>query len=54
MNRLNERQTFHACVNEGEIHDCGSKLGWLKANAALGLEAPELKDAFAAFLREKL
>ena len=54
MNRLNEAQTFHACVNEGEIHDCGSKLGWLKANAALGLEAPAFGDAFAAFLREKL
>ena len=54
MNRLNTKQTFHACVNEGDIHDCGSKLGWLKANAALGLENPEFGEAFAAFLKEKL
>lgn len=54
MNRLNEQQTFHACINEGGIHDCGSKLGWLKANAALGLENPEFKDAFSDFLKSKI
>jgi len=54
MNKLNARQTFHACINEGEIHDCGSKLGWMKANAALALENPDFGDAFAEFLRARL
>lgn len=54
MNRLNEQQTFHACINEGDIHDCGSKLGWLKANVALGLENPEFKDVFSDFLKSKI
>jgi UTP--glucose-1-phosphate uridylyltransferase len=42
MNALNRAQTFHACVCSGEIHDCGSKLGWLQANIALGLEAGDI------------
>lgn len=42
MNRLAAAQPFRAVLCEGEIHDCGSKLGWLKANLALGLAAPEI------------
>ncbi len=50
MNSLNEKQVFHACVCDGAIHDCGSKLGWLKANVALGIENAEFGDAFAKFI----
>lgn len=50
MNSLNEKQVFHACVCDGAIHDCGSKLGWLKANVALGIENAEFGDAFAEFI----
>lgn len=53
MNRLNKNQTFHAVVCEGTIHDCGSKLGWLKANVALGLESADIGPALAAFVRER-
>jgi UTP--glucose-1-phosphate uridylyltransferase len=35
----------------GERYDCGSKLGYLQATVALGLEHPEVKDEFAAYLR---
>ena len=51
MNRLNKEQTFHACLCEGVIHDCGSKLGWLKANAALGVKNEEFGKDYAAFLK---
>jgi len=51
MNRLNKDQTFHACLCEGVIHDCGSKLGWLKANAALGVKNEEFGKDYAAFLK---
>ncbi|MGF1544867.1 MAG: UTP--glucose-1-phosphate uridylyltransferase GalU [Parvularculaceae bacterium] len=54
MNVLTGSQTFHACVCEGPIFDCGSKLGWLQANAALAMKDPEFADAYKAFLRERL
>jgi len=54
MNALNAKQTFHACICEGLIHDCGSKLGWLSANLDLGLKSEELGGAFAAYVRERM
>lgn len=36
---------------EGVRHDCGSKIGYLKANIALGLKHPETKKGLAAYLR---
>jgi len=35
----------------GERFDCGSKLGYLQATVTLGLEHPEVKNEFAAYLR---
>lgn len=35
---------------QGTRYDCGSKLGFLKATVALGLEHPELREEFAAYL----
>lgn len=40
MNDL--RQPFHAVRFDGTIYDCGSKIGFLTANIAYGLERPEL------------
>ena len=54
MNALNKRQTFHACICEGTIHDCGSKLGWLMANLDLGLKAADVGAAFADYARKAL
>jgi UTP--glucose-1-phosphate uridylyltransferase len=54
MSRLNAQETFHACLCDGVIHDCGSKLGWLMANADLGLKSEELGETFAAYLRERM
>ena len=33
-------------------HDCGNKLGYLKANMAMGLEHPELKDGLMDYIQE--
>ncbi len=36
---------------KGTRYDCGSKLGYLKAMVALGLKHPEVRNEFAAYLR---
>jgi UTP--glucose-1-phosphate uridylyltransferase len=54
MNKLNARQTFHACICEGVIHDCGSKQGWLQANIDLGLKNEEFGEALAAYAKQRL
>jgi UTP--glucose-1-phosphate uridylyltransferase len=40
------RQPFHAVRFDGDIFDCGSKLGFLTANVALALERDELAADF--------
>ena len=45
---------FHAVRFDGQIYDCGSKIGFLMANVAYGLERPDLADAFSAELRKLL
>jgi UTP--glucose-1-phosphate uridylyltransferase len=40
------KQPFHSVRFDGDIYDCGSKLGFLTANVALALEKPELAGDF--------
>ncbi len=47
MATLMTSQDFHGFQFQGARHDCGDKLGWLKANIAMGLA----RDEFAADLR---
>jgi len=47
-------QPFYAVKCEGKLFDCGSKLGFLLANVAYGLERPDLQDVFAAELKKLL
>jgi UTP--glucose-1-phosphate uridylyltransferase len=54
MLRLLKEQPFFALKYEGQTFDCGSKLGFLLANVAYGLDRPDLRDAFAAELRRLL
>ncbi len=44
-------QPFHAVRFDGDIYDCGSKLGFLTANVALALERADLADDFRSELR---
>jgi UTP--glucose-1-phosphate uridylyltransferase len=52
MRKLMQRQPFHALKYDGRSFDCGSKLGFLTANVAYGLERPDLRDAFAAEIKK--
>lgn len=51
MDMLMKSQAFYAYIYEGQSHDCGDKLGWLKANIALGLKRPEFSNALKAYLK---
>ncbi len=49
-----EHQDFYAVRFEGEIYDCGSKLGFLMANVAYGLSREDLSAPFRAELNRAL
>ncbi|MEM1397250.1 MAG: UTP--glucose-1-phosphate uridylyltransferase GalU [Pseudomonadota bacterium] len=53
MATLNQQQPFHATVCSTPIHDCGSKIGWLKANVDMALQRPDLQKEFASFLSDQ-
>jgi UTP--glucose-1-phosphate uridylyltransferase len=44
----------HAYAFSGERYDCGSKIGYLKATVAYGLQHPETGDDFRAHLKALL
>ena len=48
---LMETETVEAFHMTGKSHDCGTKLGYMKANVEYTLRHPELKDDFAAYLK---
>ena len=47
---LLDDEPVYAFRFKGKRYDCGSKLGYLKANVAYGLKHPEVRRAFAAHL----
>ena len=51
MRTMMKTQKFFAYKYSGRSYDCGSKLGFLTANAAFALDHPELAPRFAADLR---
>ena len=52
MATLMGNQRFTAYEYEGVTHDCGDKIGLLKANVALALKRPDLGEAARAALRD--
>ncbi|HEX2726287.1 MAG TPA: sugar phosphate nucleotidyltransferase, partial [Beijerinckiaceae bacterium] len=50
MIKLSEAQPFHATRFDGDIYDCGSKIGFLTANVAYALD----RDDLAAPLRNEI
>ncbi|WDI31195.1 UTP--glucose-1-phosphate uridylyltransferase GalU [Hyphococcus flavus] len=54
MDALMKQQSFYAYIYDGQSHDCGDKLGWLKANIALGLKRQEFSSALKTFLSEQI
>ena len=51
---LEAGEAYHAFRFSGETFDCGSKLGFLQANLAFGLNDAEVGAALAAFARARL
>ncbi|WP_220460947.1 MULTISPECIES: UTP--glucose-1-phosphate uridylyltransferase GalU [unclassified Colwellia] len=49
---LMKLETVEAFHMTGKSHDCGSKLGYMKANVEYGLRHAELGDDFKAYLSE--
>ncbi len=52
MKTLLKTQPFFAVKYEGQTYDCGSKLGFLKANIAYALDRPELAEGLKAELKK--
>ena len=47
-------EAIYGCRFEGTRHDCGDKLGFLKATVDMALKREEFNHEFEAFLRERL
>jgi UTP--glucose-1-phosphate uridylyltransferase len=52
ISALIQEQTVLACEFEGVRYDCGSKLGYLKANVEYALQHAELSDDFREYLKK--
>jgi len=50
MKALAAREAFHGVRFDGKTYDCGSKLGFLTANAAFALADPQIAGPFKAEL----
>jgi UTP--glucose-1-phosphate uridylyltransferase len=50
MAKLIGSQPFHGVTVEAERHDCGDKIGFVKANLALALKRDDVAPAIRAFL----
>jgi len=48
---LMEKETVEAFHMTGKSHDCGSKLGYMKANVEYALRHDELGEEFSAYLK---
>lgn len=46
MLKLMERQHFYGCRFDGEVYDCGNKVGFLAANVAFALERADIAAEF--------
>ena len=53
MAKLIGTQPFHGVTVEAERHDCGDKIGFVKANLALALKRGDVAPAIRAFLQEQ-
>jgi UTP--glucose-1-phosphate uridylyltransferase len=49
---LMKLETVEAFHMTGKSHDCGSKLGYMKANVEYGLRHPEMAEEFRTYLTE--
>ncbi|HEX9023363.1 MAG TPA: UTP--glucose-1-phosphate uridylyltransferase GalU [Geobacteraceae bacterium] len=52
--KLSKEEKVYGCLFEGLRHDCGDKLGFLKATVDMALKRKEFKGEFEAYLRQRL
>jgi UTP--glucose-1-phosphate uridylyltransferase len=51
---LSGEEAIYGCKFSGQRHDCGDKLGFLKATVDMALKREEFNGEFAAYLRTRL
>lgn len=54
IKRLSRDEAVYGCLFEGLRHDCGDKLGFLKATVDLALKREEFSAEFEAYLRKRI
>lgn len=52
--KLSQEEAIYGCRFEGIRHDCGDKLGFLKATVDMALKRDEFNGEFEKFLRKRL
>ncbi len=52
--KLSHQEKVYGCLFEGLRHDCGDKLGFLKATVDMALKRDEFKEDFEKYLRQRL
>ncbi|MBI1920733.1 MAG: UTP--glucose-1-phosphate uridylyltransferase GalU [Geobacter sp.] len=52
--KLSKKEAIYGCRFEGIRHDCGDKLGFLKATVDMALKREEFNQEFEDYLRERL
>jgi UTP--glucose-1-phosphate uridylyltransferase len=52
--KLTKEEKVYGCLFEGLRHDCGDKLGFLKATVDMALKRDEFKVEFEEYLRHRL
>ncbi len=54
LRQLAKEEAIYGCVFEGVRHDCGDKLGFLKATVDMALKREEFNGEFEKYLRQRL
>lgn len=52
--KLSKEEKVYGCLFDGLRHDCGDKLGFLKATVDMALKRPEFKKEFEEYLRQRI
>lgn len=52
--KLSKEEAIYGCKFTGQRHDCGDKLGFLKATVDMALKREEFNGEFADYLRKRL
>jgi UTP--glucose-1-phosphate uridylyltransferase len=54
VRKLLSEKGVYGCCFEGTHHDCGNKLGFLKATVDMALKRKEFNGSFTAYLKQRL